>query len=553
MNDLKFGLVAALAMVAVSCGGGPTGPSKLTVNGTVKSFDGTPASGITVQIGDATNDNRVQTQTDATGKFTAPDVQTPYTITAIPPTLIEQLPVSFKEVSRADPTLVLQAPSGQTKPCNKAEAYIRYRLGGSSVVDPSNIGYMYYLAEGIHEDSLLSNAVSILRPGQRGGYVRVLFSNAPCKTQVTGSLVYLERGPNGYSVAGKLDGVEANTGTATPSSANPYVVTVASSGSASVSGEVSIPTGYDAGVVLPVLKVGKASVLLSDPRDLVAVNKASATGNKYGFNLPPSIAGVSYRVGAFVSGSFHTGWFYSEPLVTPLPTAGVTQAVTIANIFQNQEPSGNILDNVTPKFAWTPTSPANLYHVVLFNTNCSDAVWTGVSVTSTSFTLPRLPQPARLDIGTSAVPCNYSWAALNAMAIRDEPLTADKLLDGRLVLKRYYSLQSSLNLQAILPVNFSPTSAVDTPGSLANSQFAYREEFLASAAAVAVPIKPSGFSSTTPTDPPSDVSAYLIPAAGRAGITTAYSTNNVGPFNNPDEIGAGVVNIKVQTFQTQPK
>jgi hypothetical protein len=550
MNDVKFGLAAVLAMVVVSCGGGPTGPSKLTVNGTVKSFDGTPASGITVQIGDATSDNRVQTQTDASGKFTAPDVQTPYTITAIPPTLQEEFPVSFKNVTKADPILAL--PGRNAKQCNKAEAYIRFRLNGGATVGVNNVGYMYYLAEGIHEDSLLSNAVTILRPGQLSGYVRVIFSNAPCKTQVTGSLVYLERGPSGYVSAGKLDGVEAITGTATPSTANPYSVGVAGSGSAAVSGQVTMPVGYDQGIVFPVLKVGKASVIVSDPRDIGSVNKASPSGTAYSFNLPPAIAGVTYRVGTFVTGGFHIGWFYSDPLATPLPTGGATQAVTIPNTFQGQEPSGNILDNVTPKLAWTPTSPANLYYSYLVNTNCSEIIWTGVSVGSTDFTLPRLPQPARLDIGTSAVPCQYNWSPSNAVAVRDAPLTSDKLLDGRLVLKRYYS-QTSFNFQAIVPVNFSPASAVNNPASLTNSQFAYREEFLANVAAVAVPIKPPGFSSTTPTDPPSDVSAYLIPSANRAGITTAYSINNVGPYNNPDEISAGVINLKVQTFQTQPK
>jgi hypothetical protein len=547
MNDVKFGFAAVLAMVAVSCGGGPTGPSKVTVNGTVKSFDGAPSSGITVQIGDATSDNRVRTQTDASGKFTAPDVQTPYTITAIPATLQEELPVSFKNVTKSDPILVL--PGRNAKQCNRAEAYIRFRLNGGAVVGVNNVGYMYYLAEGIHEDSLLSNAVAILRPGQQSGYVRVVFGNAPCKTQVTGSLVYLERGGSGYVSAGKLDGVEAITGTASPSTANPYSVGVAGSGSAAVSGQVTMPTGYDQGIVFPVLKVGKASVIVSDPRDTGSVNKASASGTAYSFNLPPAIAGVTYRVGAFVVGGFHTGWFYSDPLVTPLPTGGATQAVTIPSTFQGQEPSGNILDNVTPKLAWTPTSPANLYYSLLGNKNCGETIWTSVSVGSTDFTLPRLPQPARLDIGTSAVPCEFSWSPLYAVAVRDEPLSADKLLDGRLVLKRYYNIQGVVDFRGLVPVTI-PVSGANNPGGPTNAQIVYREEYLAAVSSVASPVKP--LASTTD-NVSSDVSAYLIPSADRDAITSAFSSKFVGPYNNPDEIGAGVINIKFQTFQTQPK
>jgi hypothetical protein len=543
---------SSTASVAVNVAAG------ITVNGTVKSFDGTPAIGVTIQIGDASADNRVQTQTDGDGKFTAPGVTPPYTITAIPASLADELPVSFKGVNRADPTVVLEPQTGKTKPCNKAEAYVRFRLNGGSKVADNSVGYMYYLADGIHEDSLLSNAVTVMNPGERGGYVRVVFSNATCKTQVTGSLVYLERGQNGYTFAGKLDNVDAITGTATPSGDNPYLVTIAGTGSVAVSGQITLPVGYDKGFVYPILKVGKASVIVSDPRDISIVNKLSQTGNQYGFNLPPAINGVTYRIGAFVEGPAHFAWFASEPLAVPLPVGGLTRDITTSNTYQAQEPAGNIIDNVTPVFAWTATNPANLYYINYENINCNQASWTAVSTGATSteltrFQLPRLPQPARLDVGTISVPCRYSWSPNNAISVREADITADKMLDGRLVLKRYYSKKTGFpTFQAIVPVNLgvadvsNPTAAIPSPATTI-----YRPEYIAGQVGVVAPIDPTKTTSTDVKEPGANISGLLIPSADRAEITEYFSTEIVGPFNNPDEIGSGVLASKFQEFQTQ--
>jgi hypothetical protein len=230
----------------------------------------------------------------------------------------------------------------------------------------------------------------------------------------------------------------------------------------------------------------------------------------------------------------------------------VIQAISIANTFQGQEPSGNIFDNVTPKLVWTPSSSANLYFSLVLNTGastCGAMAWSGVAVGSTNFTMPRLPPPARLDVGTSASPCLYQWAPINAVAVRDEPLTSDKLLDGRLVLKRFYGEQF-FNLQTLVPVQFSAASDVDTPGSITTSKIISRDEFLAAADSVTV-LDVHDLGSTA--DPPINLSAYLIPTASRLFITDRFSTKNVGAFNNPDEVASGVINIISQTFQTQPK
>jgi hypothetical protein len=541
------------AAVAVSVAAG------ITVNGTVKSFNGDVAVGVTIQIGDASAPNRVQTQTDNAGKFSAAGVTPPYTITAIPASLADEIPVSYKGVNSTTPIVVLEPQTGKSKPCNKAEAYVRFRLNGGSKVSDNNVGYMYYVAEGIHEDELKSNAVTLMRPGERGGYVRVLISNNTCKTTVTGSLIYLERGQNGYVFAGVQTGVEAITGTATPSGDSPYLVTIAGTGSRQVSGKITLPVGYENGFVFPVMKVGGASVVVTDPRDISQVNKLSTTGNSYGFNLPPAIAGVEYRVGAYVNGPAHFAWYFSDN-IAPLPDAGKTLDITTSNTFQGQQPSGNISQDVTPVFAWTATNPANLYYIGFNNINCNEATWTAVSTGATSteltsFQLPRLPQPARMDIGTQAVPCQYTWSANNAVQLREPTVTADKMLDGRLVLKRHYVRTfTAFNFFLTVPLNVDAANVSNpTPAIPTDANVVYRIETEAALAGATIPVDVPRTTSTDITLPSTTIPAGLqILSVDRNLITIYNTTRNVGPFNNPDEIASGVISSKAQTYQTQP-
>jgi hypothetical protein len=553
LSAAKTGGGTSTSAVAVSVAAG------ITVNGTVKSFNGDPAVGVTIQIGDATAPNRVQTQTINDGTFKAPGVTPPYTITAIPASLSDEIPVSYKGVNTPSPVVVLEPQTGKSKPCNKAEAYVRFRLNGGSKVSDNNVGYMYYVAEGIHEDELKSNAVTLMRPGERGGYVRVLISNNTCKTTVTGSLIYLERGQNGYVFAGVQTGVEAITGTATPSGDSPYLVTIAGTGSRQVSGKITLPVGYENGFVFPVMKVGGASVIVTDPRDISQVNKLSTTGNSYGFNLPPAIAGVEYRVGAYVNGPAHFAWYFSDN-IAPLPDAGKTLDITTSNTFQGQQPSGNISQDVTPVFAWTATNPANLYYIGFNNINCNEATWTAVSTGATSteltsFQLPRLPQPARMDIGTQAVPCQYTWSANNAVQLREPTVTADKMLDGRLVLKRHYVRTfTAFNFFLTVPLNVDAANVSNpTPAIPTDANVVYRIETEAALAGATIPVDVPRTTSTDITLPSTTIPAGLqILSADRNLITIYNTTRNVGPFNNPDEIASGVISSKAQTYQTQP-
>ena len=79
MKSKYFGAISLLVATLVACGGGGGGggTTGITVNGKVLRFDGTPAQGVVVQIGDATADNRVQVNSDSNGDFTANSVTSP--------------------------------------------------------------------------------------------------------------------------------------------------------------------------------------------------------------------------------------------------------------------------------------------------------------------------------------------------------------------------------------------------------------------------------------------------------------------------------------------
>jgi hypothetical protein len=576
------------------------------VSGKVLKFNGEAAFGVRVQIGDASTQNNLQTQTASDGSFTLEGAPSPYTISAVPTTSIEST-ISFKNVTSPNPTLVLEPRTGIAGTCpNAAEAYIRFRLPGASTVETSavdpGLGYVYFIPNGtkktaLHEDTLKSNAIQVLSPGQRTGYVRVRFSQNSCANEVTGSLVYLERKNGGYTFSGKLDGVIARSGATTPSSGDTaYEIPTSNNGSRVISGKVLLPGGYNSGFAFMVIEIGGGAVIVSDPRDIKAIT-TSEQGRTFAFQLPKDLgSNIKYRVGVYAAGPNHDSWFFSNNL-HPLPESGATNLeFATPNEFTAQQPSGvrstNTPDAVSVDFDWPETTNANLYYLSWAKTlplsnNCTtnDYFWTAVSadptnaVERTRFRLPILPEPARLEAGTDAKPCDYNWAADNGVTVRKDgsedaetALTSDKMLDGRLVLKRHYIRATSglsfvLNFLHIVPVWVRNTNAPS------EAELLFRDEMMWFWDQIA---RPSGSPTNTVLDlinsgtleatiPSSlDLSGYNgsspdaqflttfapdITVTERSVVNRVYSSEFVGPFNNPIEIKQGVVSRIGQNFK----
>jgi hypothetical protein len=534
----KAGAADAFKTVSVNVAAG------VTVSGKVLRFDGTPAQGVVVQIGDATADDRVQVNSASDGTFTASGVSVPYTISAVPPNT--DIPVSYKNVSNLSPQIVLEPKDGLVKVCDREESYIRFRLENTEV-QAGNIGFMYFIAEGIHEDSLKSNAVQVMFPGDRSSTVRVRYSNAKCASTVTGSLVYLERANNGYQLAGVIPNVTVAPGQTVPPTTNdPFRMTVSNTGSQQLGGQVTLPTGYTSGFAAPVLKVGNASVFLGDGRDIKLLTTGSGSDNVYGFALPPALNTVKYRVGVFGTGPDHTSWFFSDE-IAQITSGGIDLPITTPTTHQPQQPGGNILGDVIPTFAWTATTTGNLYYAGVSNTSCNAMTWSAVSTGATTteltrFRIPRLPTPARIDVGSISANCIYRWSPSNSIKMRvPADATADKLLDGRLVLKRHFALIGSLpDISLVFPVR--------TDGSIAPGGTTYRDEAMAPLASLGGAVPAPTRNPNNATNTPSAITP--VPGATRTNLNNKFTRLSVGPFNNPDQVADGVVTTLSQEFRT---
>jgi hypothetical protein len=534
----KAGSADATKTVSVNVAAG------VTVTGKVLRFDGTPAQGVVVQIGDASADDRVQVNSASDGTFTAPGVSVPYTISAVPPNT--DIPVSYKNVSNLSPQIVLEPKDGLVKVCDREESYIRFRLENTEV-QAGNIGFMYFIAEGIHEDSLKSNAVQVMFPGDRSSTVRVRYSNAKCATSVTGSLVYLERANNGYQLAGVIPNVTVAPGQTVPPTTNdPFRMTVSNTGSQQLGGQVTLPTGYTSGFAAPVLKVGNASAFLGDGRDIKNLTTGSGSDNVYGFALPPALNTVKYRVGVFGVGPDHTSWFFSDE-IAQITSGGIDLPITTPTTHQPQQPGGNILGDVIPTFAWTATTTGNLYYAGVANTTCNPMQWSAVSTGATTteltrFRIPRLPTPARIDVGSISQNCIYRWNPANSIKMRvAADATADKLLDGRLVLKRHFALIQSLpDISLVFPVR--------TNGTIVPGGTTYRDEAMAPLATLGGAVPAPTRNPNSPADNPSAITP--VPGASRTNLNNKFTRLSVGPFNNPDQVADGVVTILSQEFRT---
>ncbi len=576
----------------------------ITVTGKVLKFNGEGAFGVRVQVGDADGTFNQQIQSTSDGSFTFQKVPTPYVVSAVPTTAIES-PVSYKGVTTPNPVIVLQPRTGITTACaNSQEGYIRFRLPAGSKVDDTAgttaLGYVYFIANGtrataLHEDSLKSNAVQVLKPGQRTGYIRVRFSQNSCASQVEGSLVYMERNATGYTQSGIRPNVIARSGSTTPASGDQaYEIPTGNNGSKAISGEIRLPGAFTSGFAFLVVEIGGGSVIVSDPRDIKAIS-LTTEGRRFAFQLPQDLgSSVKYRIGVYATGPKHDSWFFSDN-IRPLPNEGKTGVIIeTPNEVSAQQPSGvnsfppASAQKISFDFDWPESTGANLYFIqwakaLPLATNCTnnDYFWTAVSADPTNveqltnFSLPVLPEPARLEAGTDAKPCIYNWTADNAVTVRafaggDAPetaVTSDKMLDGRLVLKRHYirsdsAFTGALNFLLVVPVIVTQTA------SPTEAQLLFRDEniwkfknepatfldmiggnALAEASVPAVlDISPTN-STGADVAGPFPEGPYTIPNATNEQLNQSYSSEFVGPFNNPSEIKSGVISRVIQEFR----
>jgi hypothetical protein len=442
------GSLTTSAQITVNPAAGPPPPTTITVDGDVLKFNGDPASGINVQIDDAAG-LTVSTlgpafdATDPSGRFSFSGITPPYTLSVIPPTLNE-IPQTWTDVTRTDPTVVINPFTGAATFCpTPAAGTIDVTL--TTTVGAGNTGRVLFLAEGISHLEMLSNVISAVMPaGSNAVTLSVPFDASLCQTVISGKLVYLERNVSGAIVNTGTADVTVPTGNVVASQ-----ITVLTGTTRSVSGNVNFPVGTTTGTVFLVLKVDGASldieaqdVSIADPDYDIAA---------------PELPGVQYRVlalaGSFVGSQIQ--WTYSDVLT--LPAFGVN--LQLPSLGETISPAGSIGLDTTPEFRYVQITGTNLnYAYVQDNPYTGTVEWIGATQ-ETSITLPVLPAPARLTAGTAAAPNYYTWAPLNSIHVRDGG-DADTMLDGRQVKKLYFGLFAVFNPDVIASGSFNLNGTV---------------------------------------------------------------------------------------------
>ena len=402
-------------------------PPSTDVTGKVMNLAGEGLSGINVQIVDQ-DGPKALVVTGAGGSFSVSDVKTPYSVSAVPPPPLatELLPITWDEVSRSDPQVVLPGISASPV-CSRAPA----TLSGSvaPAVGAGNTATVSFVAEGLSIAPIMSSASDNLVAGDGAYSISVPFDEILCETTVAGKLIYLER-DGGNIVKSAVYEVSVTTGNASTQDLSP-----ASATTSTLSGEVGFPSGVASGTVYAMIKVGGAYQLL---------NSDSVTPASPGYTLVVPDLGLPFRTLAVAGGGL-TQWAYSEELA-----AGAVADLTLPNLNTAVDPSGSVSET-TPSFSQTPVSGANLYFSLA--TGGASTGWVGASA-EPEVALPALPNPARLVSGGS-----YNWYALNALHVRGAS-SADDLLDGRLVKEPFFYNLAVYNpdLIAFGTLNMTPTA-----------------------------------------------------------------------------------------------
>lgn len=410
----------------------------VTVNGEVLRFDGSAAPGVNVQIDDAAGSTGTAV-TGSSGAFSISNVQTPYTLSVVPPAGTDA-PQTWPGVTINDPTVVVNPFGGPGTFCPAiTPGTLRVNFLGLPVAT-GNRAVVVFIAEGISRNELESNVSDVANAGDTFVDLTIPFDRALCQTQVTGKVVYLEfDGSDNFIRTGVVD--------ATVTTGNPAAVSVAKTNAVTkpLQGNVTFPAGITDGIAHLIFEVGSASYIAY----FNTINTGSPT-----FTFPaPEIDGINLRVRAQATPAAGLiAWRYSDIV----PTLPATVDLSLPSIISTNQPSGAIGNEPTPTFSYTAVSDTNLY-TAFINSKGSAATQLIGSTSSTSLEIPALPAPARLDVGTTAAPRVYEWV-VNAIKVRAGG-DADTMLDGRQVKKLYLGGDANLNPTIISggAINLTPT------------------------------------------------------------------------------------------------
>ncbi len=413
-------------------------PATITVAGKVLKYNGDPIDGVNVQVTDV-GGAKPLVLTNATGDFSVSGVQTPYTLSVVPNTATGLLPVTYDNVTRPDPKVVVTTLTAPPTFCSLANSTLNITL--SAAVGAGNTGRAYFVGDGVSVAPLISYRSSLsMAPGVTNTTISVTHDNTLCVPTISGKTLYIERDAGGTVVKVAISDTTMTTGNTTNKT-----LTVVPATSRTISGSVNFPTGIASAQVIGSIKIGNSYV------QLVGATATVTPGSPSYLLAVVDLPGIQYRVTA-IGGAFpQQDWAHTDTL--DVSTGNVTGAnLSLASLGATVAPAGAI-KSTTPAFSYTPVSGMNFYYSYMTG---SGSNWLGATG-NTSITLPSgLPAPARNSVGSS-----YNWYALNAINVRNPGSNvADAVLDGRLIKHNFFYQYALYEPDVIASgsLNFTPTA-----------------------------------------------------------------------------------------------
>ena len=408
-------LVAVLAglMALAACAGPVTPEPPVTINvaGSVQALGGEPLASAEVFLEDA-GGLRGPVASAVDGGFDFADVAAPYSLSVVPPPGSLLTPVTWANLTRPNPKVVLTMETGgaPTENCPSGKG----RVAGfiNPPVGPANTAEVFFISDALSVQGV--SFASVSRPSGAATYeILPTFNGIECPAGAIGKLVYVERDAVG-DIAGVavVDGVfvanDDTVSTAENLSPGPFVAGV-------ISGTISFPAGVDEAEVQPVMRFGDAYALMEG-------TTVSAAAPDFSLQVPV-VAGIQFRVLASrLAAPANLRWSWSDVVSAPANDI----VIDLGDLSEMTSPSGATTDP-SPSFDYTAVAGINLYSVMIIDGNAFAHM---AMSDQEQLSIPQLPPAAQLS-------GDLAWAVVGITA-RDAD-SVDDLLDGRLVEGLYLS------------------------------------------------------------------------------------------------------------------
>jgi hypothetical protein len=328
--------------------------------------------------------------TDANGNFTINNVSPPYNLFAILRGTTSTGVVEYVGLTRLDPTIQLEQGATSLQPATVNGTV----TGGAGYPLPAGYQTQVQFAPSTYPGySFGPSGGGILADSATGKYSETYFLWFNPSSTVTVSALQMQLNPNthlpaaftGFGIVGGLTLTSGGTW-------NNVNIPLSPVSSSSVSGSVSVPTGFQLSNIGMMLMVGQGGLLLM-------VDQAPGSSTSFSY-IAPNVPGAFLTL----SSTARKPGYFSQVVLRNVPVTATNLAFDFSDVpdyVQPPEGAAGIRDSST--FSWSAASRA--VYVIKFQSVASPSLYGTIYTTATQGTLPLVPSE-----GISLSPgASYTW------------------------------------------------------------------------------------------------------------------------------------------------